>query len=109
MWKRAILAILLSSLLAPVLGAQGTEGDMDELWLKGNDGPCSTHASLLLEACSADKRDDYLVHLADCAYVTSNDDRKSCTAAARAERREKAEECEEVYEARLDICDIVGE
>ena len=70
---------------------------------------CSTHAKLLRRACLADRRDDLLVHRADCVYVTSEEDERDCHADAREEATEKAEECEDVYEARLDICDLVGE
>ena len=72
-------------------------------------GACSTHAELLLRACFADRRDDFLVHKADCVYVTSRKGERECRIAARAERAEKGEECEEVYEARLDLCELVGE
>lgn len=72
-------------------------------------GACSTHATILLSACYADRRDDYLVHRADCVYVTSKADERECRGEAREERGEKGEECKDVYEARLDLCDLVGE
>ena len=37
---------------------------------------CTTHAKLLRRACLADLKDDYLVHLADCVYVTAEDDER---------------------------------
>jgi len=70
---------------------------------------CTTHAKLLRRACLADLKDDYLVHLADCVYVTAEEDESDCRADARDEASEKADECMEVYDARLDICDAVGE
>ncbi|MGE0624511.1 MAG: hypothetical protein AB7I04_19105 [Pseudomonadales bacterium] len=72
-------------------------------------GACSQHAKLMLYACFADRADDYLVHRADCAYVTAAEDERECLLDARAERAEKADECNEVYAARLDLCDLVGE
>jgi len=72
-------------------------------------GACSTHASLLLRACFADRRDDFLVHKADCVYVSSEEDEWECRAEAREESVDKAEECRDVYEARLELCDLVGE
>jgi len=70
---------------------------------------CSTHARLLHRACFADRQDDLLVHRADCVYVVSKEDEAECFADARMEAAEKAEECDEVYEARLDLCELVGE
>ena len=70
---------------------------------------CTTHARLLRQACFADRKDDLLVHRADCVHVTLEEDERECRADARAEAAEKSEECAEVYEARLDLCDLVGE
>lgn len=72
-------------------------------------GACSKHAKLMLYACFADGQDDYLVHRADCAYVTSSENQRTCRADARSERREKTEECSAVYEARQELCDLVGQ
>jgi hypothetical protein len=76
---------------------------------ESNRDECSIHARLLRHACFADRKDDLLVHYADCVYVTAAEDEQECRADARAEADEKAEECWEVYEARLDLCDLVGE
>lgn len=72
-------------------------------------GACSKHAALMLYACFADREDDYLVHRADCAYVSSAEDQSDCRAEARDERREKTGECRDVYEARQELCDLVGQ
>ncbi len=72
-------------------------------------GACSRHAKLMLYACFADREDTYLVHRADCAYVSAAEDESDCTAEAREEKAENAEECKDVYEARLELCDLVGE
>lgn len=72
-------------------------------------GACSKHATLMLYACFADREDDYLVHRADCAYVTAAEDQRECRSDARSERREKTQECTEVYDARQDLCDLVGQ
>lgn len=70
---------------------------------------CTSHAKLLRQACLADRRDDYLVHIADCTYVVAAADEQACRDEARDEATEKADECAEVFEARLEICDLVGE
>ena len=75
----------------------------------GDGDACTKHAKLMRRACFADRRDDMLVHYADCVYVTPAEDEQDCRGDAREEATEKAEECAEVYEARLDVCDLVGE
>lgn len=106
MWKKlaATAATGIALCISFAANAANANGGWEE-----DPGACTTHASLLLRACFADRRDDYLVHRADCVYVTSEDDQRDCRADARAERAEKAEECYEVQEARLDLCDLVGE
>lgn len=84
-------------------------GHDDEGDDESNEPACSTHALLLRKACFADRKDDYLVHLADCAYVTPKADAHECRMEALAEAGEKAEECQDVFGARLDLCDLVGE
>ena len=107
-----IIFTLVVALTALVMSAASAGGYSNDRW--GNSGhrdkkACSTHAKLLRHACYADRQDDYLVHIADCVYVTSREDERDCRADARDESAEKSEECRDVYEARLDLCDLVGE
>lgn len=95
----AVVAAVVAVLFSAAASASGWK----------NDGACNTHAALLLHACFADRRDDFLVHRADCAYVSSREDARDCRADAFEERAEKGSECREVYEARLDLCDLVGQ
>ncbi|NNF17722.1 MAG: hypothetical protein HKN70_13340 [Gammaproteobacteria bacterium] len=95
-------------------GAAGTTDELtvpgfDRQNLRGSHRACSHHAKLLIKACYADRQDDYLVHLADCIYVTSEDDEDECIDDALDERVEKAGECQAVYNARLDLCHLLGE
>ncbi len=100
MWKTTIvLALLIAGLTLAFSGPASASYY----------GACSKHATLMLYACYADREDDYLVHRADCAYVTSAEEQGECRADARAERREKSGECRAVYEARQDLCDLVGQ
>lgn len=100
----ATVVVGIAAFLGFVAGASGDARDND-----GEPGACSTHASLLLRACFADRKDDFLVHRADCVYVSSEEDEPECRAAARTESAEKAEECRDVYEARLELCGLLGE
>ena len=109
--KILLLAVCLLAVCAfstPVMAQAGSDGP---LTIKSavDVGACSTHARLMRRACYADRWDDFLVHSADCVYVTAAEDRKECREEAWEERAEKKEECEDVYEARLDICEVVGE
>lgn len=97
-------AAMLLVLLAAPLPADDSDSDGDSDFNAG-----SVHAKLLRRACFADRRDDLLVHLADCIYVTSEEDEDECRTEAAAEAADKAEECREVYRARRDVCDLVGE
>lgn len=113
MLRPSIIALALATLL-PLTATSATE--KSTTILAGPDAnslrraqPCSTHARLMRRACEADRTDDYLVHLADCYYVTSEAEQGACRSEARAEREEKGEECTEVFEARLEVCQLVGE
>jgi hypothetical protein len=90
------------------VGDHGDDEDGDEDGDEEDDA-CTTHAALLHRACFADRKDDLLVHFADCVYVAAAEDEQACRMEARAEAVEKTEECAEVYEARLAVCELVGE
>lgn len=109
-WIPALLVAGAVAVAASAAAAPRTAAGPAKTSPHGDDeGACSSHAELLLSACRADRRDAFLVHIADCVYVTPAEEEKACRAEARAEAAEKAEECEEIYDARLDICDEVGE
>ena len=107
-----IICTLSVGLAALSMSVASADGFSDDRW--GKSGPrgkkaCSTHAKLLRHACYADRQDDYLVHIADCVYVTSPENERECRADAREESAEKSEECRDIYEARREVCDLVGE
>jgi len=89
--------------------SQDVVGDGSGSDTDSGDNACSTHARLLRQACLADRKDDLLVHRADCIYTTPEEDEADCLDDARDEADEKTGECDEVYEARLDLCDLLGE
>lgn len=67
---------------------------------------CSATAGVLKQACRAEGRDDYLTEAANCLNAENVPD---CLAGALEEYREARTECGEVFAARLDVCDGVGE
>lgn len=101
--------IAAAALLGSSAGAAEIEEGSVMARSRNKSGACSSHAALLRQACFADRRDDFLVHKADCVYVTPQADERDCRADARAEAAEKADECFDVYQARLDLCDLLGE
>lgn len=106
---QSLRLVVLSSLAMMVVLAAGAGARGTELISSSSIGACTKHANLLYRACLADRKDDLLVHRADCAYVTPREDAQECRAEARAEADEKAEECSDVHEARLDLCDLLGQ
>lgn len=95
--------------LGSVASADGAGNSHSKSFGHWGEKACSRHANLMHSACYADRTDDYIVHIADCVYVTSKEDERECRREARQEAAEKAEECREVYAARLDVCGLVGE
>ena len=73
------------------------------------EGVCSTTASTLLNACSADVNDNYLVATATCQNIVGDAARKNCLDNAQAARKDDTTNCHDVYEARDDVCDALGQ
>ena len=69
---------------------------------------CLAHARLMRRACLADRLDDLLVHRADCVYVTPPEEQEECLEEAAEEAAEKRVECREVFQARKDLCELLG-
>jgi hypothetical protein len=54
-------------------------------------------------------RDDYWTAMAVCVNESDADDRAECKADAAEEKKDAREECADVFQARTDVCDLVGE
>lgn len=76
---------------------------------KYEDSACEKTADTMYKACRHDVRDDYLTTLANCANVSARDERMECYSEAADVRREEAEYCGDVEDAREDACEILGE
>ena len=87
----------------------GNDVDSDDDESDDEEQACTRHAKLMHRACFADRKDSLLVHKADCLYVTPEEDRQECHAEALEEAAENADICDSVFEARLDLCDLLGE
>jgi hypothetical protein len=104
-----ISIVILAAGLAVPAGAQELAPEVADLDRATAAGPCFTHARLMRAACRADRRDSLLVHTADCLYTTPRDEELECLADADDEAAESWEECNDVYEARRDVCRLVGQ
>jgi hypothetical protein len=94
--------------LAPGLVlAHGDDAEGDDRQHKR--GVCTATAKLALKACSAEGRDDLLIASAICLNLSDRDERRDCKEQARMENAEFRELCKEQFDARLEVCDLVGE
>lgn len=72
-------------------------------------GPCSSAAVSLQRACSVDIVDDLFEGTAICLDILDDDDRADCMADVEFEVEEQEGECEEVFDARLQLCEDLGD
>jgi len=63
----------------------------------------------MLKACRYDVRDDLFTTIASCQNIDDMGDRWACYADANTQRDETSEECGDVFEAREEACEILGE
>ena len=70
---------------------------------------CSKSARQAYQACRHEAQSDYLLQLAGCNDLATRKERAACTRAARDQRREALADCADQKEARLDLCDSLGE
>ena len=66
---------------------------------------CSASAQSLFLACGFDVKEGYLEGLAVCVDTNDTDAAEECIAEVDDERGEDTEECDEVLEARLEVCE----
>ena len=72
-------------------------------------GPCSSSAVSLRRACSVDIVDDLFEGRAICADISDADERAECIADLAVEEVETAEECDDVFDARLELCEALDD
>jgi hypothetical protein len=100
------------------LAADVADGSLDgDLANAGHDeefdvfaqGACSSAAVSLRHACSVDVFDDVFELSAICLDIADEDGRADCYADVAADQLENEEECDDVFEARLALCDDVSD
>jgi hypothetical protein len=72
-------------------------------------GPCSSSAVALRRACTADVIDDHFEGSAVCADVADEAVRDACLEEVTIADAENEEECGDVFEARLAVCEAIDD
>jgi|TARA_Y100000310_G_scaffold344512_1_gene457665 hypothetical protein len=71
----------------------------------GMEHGCAASAQSLFLACGFDVKEGYLEGLAVCGDTNDQDEAGDCTAEIEEARDEDSEECDDVLEARLEVCE----
>lgn len=83
------------------------------LWLVGEtaaaDEPCVKAAEKLLSACGLDVREERKKTAANCLNISNRQARRACFVAARKIVPEERKFCFDQFEARVDVCHLLGE
>ncbi len=89
--------------------AWGGHGDNDRdhegKWCQA----CSWTGAAAFKACLNEIKDDYWIANGNCSNLSATEDRAECLADAKAEYKEAGELCRDQREARLDLCEELGE
>lgn len=72
-------------------------------------GPCSSAAVSMQRACSVDVLDDLFEGTAICTDILDDADRADCLAEVELDVADKEDECDEVFDARLALCETLGD
>jgi len=72
-------------------------------------GPCSSSAVSMARACAADIIDNSFESRAFCADFEDEATREDCLADLGLEEEEGEEECDDVFEARLELCESLAD
>ncbi|GEM_PF-382457 len=100
--------------LAEDLGDGTLDGDIalaghdEEIDVFAN-GACSSAAVALRHACAVDVVDDLLETTAICLDMPDDEERADCETDAALDRIESEEECDDVFDARLAVCEATAD
>ena len=72
-------------------------------------GPCSSAAVSLMRACAVDVVDDLFEGTAVCTDILDDNDRADCLADVELDVMDTEDECGEVFDARLSLCEDLGD
>jgi hypothetical protein len=83
------------------------DDDHDNYWQRPRF--CSQTAGVEFKACGNEVNDDYWIAVGKCINISDPEERKECKAEAWDEMIEGRELCKEQFEARLELCGLLGE
>jgi hypothetical protein len=72
-------------------------------------GACKKTSSAARKACKLGVKEDIKLGEGVCFQVSDPADSKECLGEVKEEAKETKEECDEVYDARLEVCDLLGQ
>lgn len=104
-------APLLASVFAAGLLVQDARSD-DAGFLSTDESAttaCTVTAKAARRACFNEAKDDYWIGFGNCVNLADPLARADCQDEVKLEHREAKTLCAEQYDARLDLCDVVGE
>jgi hypothetical protein len=70
---------------------------------------CTKTSQAALKACQFEAKDDFWIEKGKCNNLSDTDARQECEADASNAQKEALEECKDQKEARLEVCDLLGE
>lgn len=75
----------------------------------GSGGACKKTANAARKACKLDLKADGKLGEGVCFQVSDSADSKECLGDVKEDAKESKGECQEIHEARLEVCDLLGE
>ena len=72
-------------------------------------GPCSSAAVSMMRACAVDVMDDLFEGTAICTDILDDADRADCLVDVELDAIDTEEECDDVFDARLALCEALGD
>ncbi len=105
--RSVALAAALGLICGPVFATDDEHGDDDD-----DDQEiafCTKTAKAALTACRNEVRDDLWIAIGNCINVSDPVERRACKAEARTERTDGKALCADQFDARFEVCDLVGE
>ncbi len=94
--------------LAEVVSEVASAGSDDDISMFAT-GPCSSAAVSMMQACAVGVVDDLLEGSAICTDILDDDDRADCLTEVDLGAIDMSDECDEVFDARLALCDDLGD
>ncbi len=103
--------------LAPTPEMEALAAAVSDIASAGNDdkismfalGPCSSAAVSMMRACAVDVIDDLFEGTAICTDILDDADRADCLADVELDSIDTEEECDDVFDARLALCEAIGD